>query len=176
MYVCPSMARGNYAAYCIFLATILKPNLLRRLESIRDGNEDIATLHETLSSRKHALCAVNASECLPWAVNHANTAPHTFSHKNPEGCVAKTASSAFQGYRAFRHHCNDYTHRQIRKHRSFAKRKSCIQLPCKFQRCWPLIFGHNTSDAMSSDVSVRRARIRTDSERDRRRQNDRFRA
>ena len=58
MYVCPSMARGNYAAYCIFLATILKPNLLRRLESIRDGNEDIATLHETLSSRKDALCAV----------------------------------------------------------------------------------------------------------------------
>ena len=33
-------------------------DLLRRLESIRDGNEDIATLHETLSSRKDALCAV----------------------------------------------------------------------------------------------------------------------
>ena len=33
-------------------------DVMRRVESIRDGNEDIVTLHETLSSRTDALCAV----------------------------------------------------------------------------------------------------------------------
>ena len=48
------------------------------------------TLHETVSSRKDAFCVpcVNASECLPWTVNHANTVAHTFrkriqSHNTP---------------------------------------------------------------------------------------------
>ena len=119
------MVRGNYAAYCIF-GHNTSPNLLRRLESIRDGNEDdIASLHETLSSRKHALCAVRERLGVPTLdgepCEHCG-AHLSFRTRIQRDVLQKSATSLFQGYRAFRHHCKDYTHGQIRKHRSFAKK------------------------------------------------------
>ena len=77
-----------------------------------------------VSSRKDALCAVRDSLGVPTL--DGQPCEHCGAHlsqKYPEGCVANTANSFFQDYRTFRHHCNDYTHRrQIRKHRSFAKK------------------------------------------------------
>ena len=108
-------------------------DLLRRLESIRDENEDIATLHKTLSSRKDALCAVRERLGVPSLDGEPceHCGAHLFAQE-PRRVCCKHGKFVLPRFRTFRHHCNDCAHRQIRN-TEVSQRKSCIQLPCKLR-------------------------------------------
>ena len=74
-------------------------DLLRRLESVCDGNEDIATLHETLSSRMDALCAVRERLGVPTLDGEPceHCGAHLFAQGHRGMCCKH--GKFFQGYR-----------------------------------------------------------------------------